>query len=295
MIDVEFHGTGITTSLPENWSEMSARQIRRVFRLNDHCSRKGRGPAQFRILMLYQLLGIRPSWKTSLLLKGEEGQQLAENVTILCDKCLANFFRKDESGVPHLVFDDIRNSLPVIRRGATRRPLVGPADLLQDLSFGEFRHASDALNSFFQSANLTDLDECVAILYRIRSRKANRAGRKVVGMDPARDIARVIRIPSWKKNLVLMWFSACLQFLQTQTLRIDGEDVPLQQLFAGEGNGPSQYASTWSDLLLQIAKDGALGPADRVDEEPLFSILKIMWCNYKEAKRYEKIAKTHKA
>ena len=295
MIDVEFYGTGIVASLPERWSEMPARQIRRVFRLNDACSRKGRTPQAFRILMLYQLLGIRPSWKTALLLKGDDGQLLAENVAVLCDRCLQNFFRVDERDTPHLVFDDIRNSLPVIRRGFFRRPLAGPADLLQDLSFGEFRHASDALTAFFQSTNLTDLDECIAILYRVRSRKANRAGRKVADIHPAKDVARVTRIPSWEKNLVLMWFSACLQFLQTQTLRIDGEDVPLRELFSGESSGPSQYASTWSDLLLQIAKDGTLGNADRVDEGSLFSILKIMWCNYKEAKRYEKIAKTHKA
>ena len=55
--------------------------------------------------------------------------------------------------------------------------------------------------------------------------------------------------------------------------------------------GPS---ATWNDLLFHIAREQTLGNIDRVEEEPLFSVLAIMWSNYKEAKRYEETAKARK-
>ena len=48
------------------------------------------------------------------------------------------------------------------------------------------------------------------------------------------------------------------------------------------------------DLLFQIAKEQMIGNIDRVEEEPLFSVLAIMWSNYKEAKRYEEATKARK-
>ncbi len=70
--------------------------------------------------------------------------------------------------------------------------------------------------------------------------------------------------------------------------------MDLSLLFApdgGTGRGPSM---TWNDLLIQLAKDHTIGNIDRVDEEPLFSVLSILWSNHKEAKRYEATAKAQK-
>lgn len=295
MIEIEIYENGAKASIPERWSEMSPEQIRRVFRLNDRCIRKGRPAGEFRIRFLYALLGLKLGRRTARIFLSRDRDTLAENVARLCEACLGKFFLEDAEGVLRLSFDDIRNPQPVIRRGIFRRPLIGPSDLLQDLTFGEFRHASNAVSAFFRDGNLQDLNECIGFLYRPAAHHRNRAGRAVAPILPEKDVARIAKLPDWRKNLAMMWLSACLHTLQTGTIVVDGDRIDLSQLFSSEGEAGSSGAdsSGWSDLLLQIAKDGVIGNIDRVDEEPLFSILRIMWSNYKEAKRYEKVTKSH--
>lgn len=167
----------------------------------------------------------------------------------------------------------------------------GPADLLQDLSFGEFRHAASALNAFFASKDVADLDECIAHLYRKRSRRPNRCGRFVKAVDNTtfdRDVKRVSKLKGWQKNLIMMWFAACLNYLQNESVVIDGELVNMALMFAPDGEKKkSDLTFTWNDLLVQIARDNTIGNIARVDDEPLFSIFSLMWTNYKENKRYE--------
>ena len=154
------------------------------------------------------------------------------------------------------------------------------------------------MQAFLKGKDVSDLDDCVAILYRRRSGKENRAGRRVLPLDsPAfrRDRKTAARLPDWQKNMILVWFCSCVHYLQNGKLTLNGEDVDLALLFKSDGK-PSGPAFTWNDMLVQMAKDQILGPMDRVDEEPLFSVLQIMWSNYKESVRHEKIrnaAKSH--
>ena len=72
------------------------------------------------------------------------------------------------------------------------------------------------------------------------------------------------------------------------------EEIDLSRLFAGDDKH-SGVSFGWNDLLVEVAKENTLGNIDRVDEEPLFSVLSIMWHNYKERKRNEQIIKASKA
>ena len=215
-----------------------------------------------------------------------------ENVYRMCETFLGFLFSEESAA---LTFDSVANPMPVVRLGLVR--LYGPGELLQDLTFGEFRHASAAINRFFRSREPEDLDECIAFLYRRRCRKANRAGRMVPDVDQRNargHIHRASRLKGWQKNLVMMWFAACLKYLQSGVLEINGEEVDLSKLFAGDEKS-SGISFGWNDLLVEVAKENTLGNIDRVDEEPLFSVLSIMWHNYKERKRNEQIIKASKA
>ena len=260
---------------------MTAEQIRTVFRLNDASIRRGWSSLELKIRILFSFLDVRFSWMSVF---RPVPERMAENVILLCEQCLGFLFDGAQ-----LRFDSVANPQPFIGR------LIGPADMLTDLTFGEFRHASTALNAFFQSRSVDDLDRCIAFLYRPRYRKPNRAGRRVAGYDGdrfANALRKVSAMPSWRKNLVLAWFSSCLNYLQTGSITIDGEEIQLSLLFPQDQDG-KQLPCTWNDLLLQVAKEGLIGNTERVDEEPLMRILQIMWSNYKDAKRYEKIAKAH--
>lgn len=293
MNTIEVFETGKVVQVPGSWSEMTPKQVREVFRIFEWCLKHGKSPLDFNVRVLWMLLGVRRTvkgWFTDIFNGSSSVRD--ENVYRMCEKFLGFLFSEESAA---LTFDSVANPMPVVRSGLVR--LYGPGELLQDLTFGEFRHASAAINRFFRSHEPEDLDECIAFLYRRRCRKANRAGRMVPDVDQRNargHIHRASRLKGWQKNLVMMWFAACLKYLQSGVLEINGEEVDLSKLFAGDDK-PSGVSFGWNDLLVEVAKENTLGNIDRVDEEPLFSVLSIMWHNYKERKRNEQIIKASKA
>ena len=293
MNTIEVFETGKVVQVPGSWREMTPDQVRGVFRIFERCLRRGESPLDFNVRVLWMLLGVRRTvkgWFTDIFNGSSSVRD--ENVYRMCEKFLGFLFSEESAA---LTFDSVANPMPVVRSGLVR--LYGPGELLQDLTFGEFRHASAAINRFFRSHEPEDLDECIAFLYRRRCRKANRAGRMVPDVDQRNargHIHRASRLKGWQKNLVMMWFAACLKYLQSGVLEINGEEVDLWKLFAGDEKS-SGISFGWNDLLVEMAKENTLGNIDRVDEEPLFSVLSIMWHNYKERKRNEQIIKASKA
>lgn len=293
MNTIEVFETGKVVQVPGSWSEMTPKQVREVFRIFERCLRRGESPLDFNVRVLWMLLGVRRTvkgWFTDIFNGSSSVRD--ENVYRMCETFLGFLFSEESAA---LTFDSVANPMPVVRSGLVR--LYGPGELLQDLTFGEFRHASAAINRFFRSHEPEDLDECIAFLYRRRCRKANRAGRMVPDVDQRNargHIHRASRLKGWQKNLVMMWFAACLKYLQSGVLEINGEEVDLSKLFAGDEKS-SGISFGWNDLLVEVAKENTLGNIDRVDEEPLFSVLSIMWHNYKERKRNEQIIKASKA
>ena len=289
----EVFETGKVVQVPGSWREMTPEQVRGVFRIFERCLRRGESPLDFNVRVLWMLLGVRRTvkgWFTDIFNGSSSVRD--ENVYRMCETFLGFLFSEESAA---LTFDSVANPMPVVRSGLVR--LYGPGELLQDLTFGEFRHASAAINRFFRSHEPEDLDECIAFLYRRRCRKANRAGRMVPDVDQRNargHIHRASRLKGWQKNLVMMWFAACLKYLQSGVLEINGEEVDLSKLFAGDEKS-SGISFGWNDLLVEVAKENTLGNIDRVDEEPLFSVLSIMWHNYKERKRNEQIIKASKA
>ena len=293
MNTIEVFETGKVVQVPGSWSEMTPEQVRGVFRIFERCLRRGESPLDFNVRVLWMLLRVRRTvkgWFTDIFNGSSSVRD--ENVYRMCETFLGFLFSEESAA---LTFDSVANPMPVVRSGLVR--LYGPGELLQDLTFGEFRHASAAINRFFRSHEPEDLDECIAFLYRRRCRKANRAGRMVPDVDQRNargHIHRASRLKGWQKNLVMMWFAACLKYLQSGVLEINGEEVDLSKLFAGDEKS-SGISFGWNDLLVEVAKENTLGNIDRVDEEPLFSVLSIMWHNYKERKRNEQIIKASKA
>lgn len=295
MTTIECYETGRAVSIPSGWDEMPARLTRKVFRLFDRCVTLGESPLDFSIRALRLLMGVKPSTGDLAYLRATEGRHtaLAENTFTLCDKCLGFLFEDGDKA--RLGFDSVRNPLPSVRVGLHR--LKGPADLLSDLSFGEFRQASAAMEAFFRSSGVDDLDECLACLYRRPAMRENKAGRKVrplANSSFARDKALAGRMRPWQKSLVMSWFAACLRHLQEGVVTVDGEDIDMRKLFAPDGDAGGDIRFGWTDLLVEIAKQGPLGTMEEADGQPLYSVISIMWHNYKDNKRHERLAKANK-
>lgn len=292
MIKIDFRNekNQITRSvnMPESWDEMSAAQVRIIFEKYEDLAGGKITRRQFEILAVYTLVGITrgPSALAA------RNAAIIENVTGLIK--YVNFLFIDanpEIPVPQLSFKSIQNPLPSIT--VKGRKLYGPATLCQDLTFGEFRNAAMALNGFFNTEDIVSLDECIANLYRPRAAKANKAGRRVkpVKIETFEDdVAAVSTIKPWQKNLVMLWFASCINYLQSGTISLGGEEVDLKMLFS-DSDEPGTQPATWNDLLLQVSREGTIGNIEAVDEAPLMMILLHMWSNYKENKRNERIIK----
>ena len=74
---------------------------------------------------------------------------------------------------------------------------------------------------------------------------------------------------------------------------INGEEIDMASLFSGGSSGGPSFG--WNDLAVQIARESIIGNVSDVDEEPLFSIISIMWTNHKENKQYESLHKAAKS
>lgn len=286
---IEIFETGHYAESPSSWDEMTSEQVQYVFRTFDYCVRHDRSPLEFNVRVLYHFLGIKPKAKN--MVRNAKTGKMAENIYMLCDNIFAFMF-KDSDKIANLSFDSVKNPLPVVRMGGRR--YYGPDDLLADMTFGDFRRASTALNTFFASQEESDLDECIAYLYRQHVNVSDRAGRMIRKVDNiliGKYIRRVSGFKSWQKNLIMLWFATCINYLQTGVVMIDGEAVNMSNLFAADREEASELGYNWNDMLVEIAKEQTVGTIDRVDEEPLFSIFGLMWHNYKERKCYEKIDK----
>ena len=299
MTTIEISQTGGFCAIPSSWDELSPKQVQHIVKLYDKTLRGGKSLLEFNVRVLYYLMGMKydsRSIRWERLASKEAIDERNSNIYLLCDKCLAFLLKEVGEKDVILSYDSIINSLPSVRANIFCRRLYGPADGLQDLSFGEFRHAATALNTYFKTQNEDDLNECIAHLYRVRSKHPNRAGRYIEEVNNGNigvACRRVARLAHWQKVLIMLWFASCINFLQNGTVSLDGEEIDMSKLFTGGTSEDNVLSCGWQDLAIEIAKEGTVGNMDNVDAEPLYSIIGIMWHNHKENKRNEKASKSH--
>ncbi len=291
--DEKVNKVRFSVSIPESWDEMTADQVQFIFYQYERAIRGEITPIQLQVLAVYKIVGLVRAHPTR---RASRCETIIENINTLRSKLDFIFADAADGELPRLTFRSIKNPIPQI--SVKRRILKGPASLCQDLTFGEFRNAALALNTFFRTEAPTDLDECIAHLYRPVSSKANKAGRKVKPVEPEtfdEEVKVIANAPSWQKNLIMLWFASCIGYLQSETIILGGEEVDMKLLFAGTGEDQDGPAATWNDLLVQISKEGTIGNIEEVDAAPLMVVLLNMWSNYKENKRNErKIRKAKK-
>lgn len=293
MHTIEIPQKGFVAKIPASWAVLSAKDLRFVVKTYYGCLQQGLSPLDFNVRVLYYFLGIKHNarsvrWERTHAQSDVDDRN--SNIYELCDKCLSWMFAGDRAS---LSYDSIISPLPKVRVGVFTS-LVGPSDLCLDLTFGEYRAASNALHQFLSSGDDDDLHTLLLCLYRRPARKMNLAGRKVRPLDAsvgARERKAVAKMRPWQKQLILLFFSACVNYLQSSTIIVDGEELDMSLLYDGSGESKTPFGL--NDLLSQLAKEGSMGTMDEVDAQPLPSVLREMWHNYKENKRYEEQRKQH--
>lgn len=273
---IEIPEIGFVTSVPDSYREMTSVQVRFVMRCLWDVQRGKISMTEFRVRVLYKLVGIRRNigsivWER---LHPDAVLDRASKVVLLADRLLGFLFTEKEDGQLMPTFDTFVNHLPTIRCG--RHRLVGPDAGLLDLSFAELRASNAELLLYTKTKDETHIDNLIATLYRRRG-PMQPSGRKVEPFDPAKTerYARIIRrIPGWQKQLILLWYSACVDNLHTGEFTVDGRTVCFSSLFSTGGGGESLG---WLDILFDLAEKRTFGDIDKTNATGIIEVLTLLY------------------
>ena len=174
----------------------------------------------------------------------------------------------DEEGCIALRFNTTKNLFPKWKK------LIGPASHGADLTFGEFRAATAAMNLYTQDHMPSDLLALVAILYRKPGEHGKRlpfdTDRLPEYMQAAKDM------PAFLQWGVYAWFAYFCEYLLTGAFVIDGNEVTFAPVFGRrDANAPQASGQDLglNSILYTVAESGVFGTADDTDRTPLLRVL----------------------
>lgn len=99
------------------------------------------------------------------------------------------------------------------------------------------------------------------------------------------------------RTAILLWFTYCINYIQTEDLIISGRTINLKTLFPKPKDSPLKKGemvedrrgkgsgSGWTSLLYAIAKEGIFGNAEATDKTGLFDVLLYMYDQHMENKK----------
>lgn len=174
----------------------------------------------------------------------------------------------DEEGCISLRFDTTKNLLPKWKH------LRGPQSHGADLTFGEFRAATAAMNLYTQDHMDSDLLALVATLYR---RPYGYGKRTPFVQDELPKLMQDAKeMPGWMQWGVYAWFAYFCEYLIEGTFVIDGNEVSFAPVF-GRREKDAKAASSQdlglNSILYTVAESGVFGTADDTDRTPLLRVL----------------------
>lgn len=169
-----------------------------------------------------------------------------------------------------LTYDSTVNLLPKVG------PLLGPASHGADLTFGEFRAATAAMNLYDRSHEDNDLLALCAVLYRPACKEKGVFRRVPFDADrlPAL-MARAAMIQPYLRWGIYAWFAYFCQYLYTGTFLIDGQEVCFASVFdrTKRPEGKPAEGLGLNSILYSVASSGVFGTAADTDDTQLLRVM----------------------
>lgn len=306
MHTIEVPDRQLKISIPEHWDEATEQQACKVFEIAINHLAGLISKNEYLTQVLFFLTGMKRSISTKIWERlAPEELVLEKNAKIYqMGESLCMWPLTDEEN-PKMKYETVKNNLPVIKIG--RKKIYGPADLLSDLTFGEFRAAISEMNAHFKLAKDPDtadqsdeaLNRFIACLYRpakrVRNQENSDQGNSDQGNKTRETFNRASlstkyasKLAIWQKTMILLWFSYCVKYLQSEDIEIDGNIISFSCLFP-ESSHDTQSLTTeevtsngigWAALLFGISQDGVFGDIEKTDKTGLFDILLYLYNNY---------------
>jgi len=290
MNTLELPDGSLKMEIPSHWDEMTDTQRKYCLTQVIYAGTGLIDVDTCRVNCFYHLADIKRDWKSicnERLLSEEMRLEKHSRIILMAEELTAFLFKLNDKGQLDINYDTVYNHFPVLR-SAGGTLLYGPAHLLADITFGEFRAAVEEMNDYFQHRDEAALCRFVACLYRpqranyaaIRQREDfdgqqkepfNR-GRIEINAAYAEKLAPVYRV------IVLTWFCYLMHYIQSEDLELGGRTVNFSRLFPKSSADDSSRKSGggWTAILHSIAKEGPFGKIQDTDQAGLFDILLFM-------------------
>jgi len=296
---LELAEKNVLVNVPSDLDEMTPQQYRYVMQQVVFLNAGRIDEDAFRLRVFYKLANIQRDWRTILWERFSSKTAVEEknaNAYILSKIYTGFLFKPSEKNEKQLEinYDSVVNYLPVLKAGASYH---GPADLLQDLTFGEFSAAIEYMNQYFLDKEIATLNMMIACLYRpAGGNPDNNGGRIREPFNKYRIIALakpLNKIQPWQRTAILLWFTWCIKCLQVEDLIINGRKINLSPLFPGAGkkektgNKPGSGLG-WTSVLFNLSKENVFGDIEKVERTDFFDVLLFMYDNHLQNQRNKK-------
>lgn len=272
---IDIPEVGYTALIPDSYAEMTRSQVLFIMQQLHALQREAITPAEFRVRCLYRLLNVKRTVRCMLRdrIFPADAELRAQTVVLLAEQLLGFLFT-DQDGRLVPAFDCITNHLPVLRIGRVK--LVGPDDGLLDLSFGELIAADADLMRYTATRDQRHVDDLIARLYRPRG-PLQPSGRRVEAFDTERTprYARLVRrLPAWQKQLILLWYAACVNNLQHGTFFVSGREISFAPLFGGDETDGNSLG--WLSVQFDLAEKRIFGGMDATAQTNVIDVLTLL-------------------
>lgn len=296
MHTIEIPEKGIFRSFPSKVEELSTDEY--VFFI-EHLLKFESGDytfSEFKLLLLYKLLGIKYSIKYSLL-KDKDRMLVNENLYRISEQ-LDSFFKKESrEGQEYITFDInvTKNLIPVIKGRFWQRRLYGPSEALTDISFIEYKDAHTAFAEYTKSQKDEYLNKLIAALYRpgkvfLFIRKLfpgfNGKSRQIYNPNRPGKLERIGKLPFSLRYGVYVFFAGCENFLRTGKITADDTEISLEVLYKkisgideDESGAPGLGLT---GILFKLAESGVFGNIKETANQNLYDVLVRLYQNRME-------------
>lgn len=308
MHQIHIHDKGKTVYLPASWEDCTPSQLNYILPLSFLVVSGHMDVHEFTVRVFSRFTGLKQGPNSYFMrkLRPLQAQNVSAMISQLSEQLCSWPFQEltspDSDEVQlELALNTPVNLLPVIEVGGSK--LFGPADLISDLTFSEFRvavremeqHISFSKDPDLQTDAMVALDRFISVLYRMADPQTGKK-KKFTPDSVSEHQSIVSKIPLWKKNTILLWFSYCINYIQSEDVVIDGHTINLSVLFPkSTGSAATEKKGIgWAGLLFDVSKEGPFGHVDKTDKVGLFDILLYLYKNHQDNVKLQKRLKSKK-
>jgi len=284
MTKLEIPAINFEKEIPCSFDEMSSEEFIRFAHLYLELQNGAVTLNHLKTEMVFQFLGLKYSkWRFELMME-EDKAKIYENIFLISEKLDFMFVHEPtEDGKINLKvnFPFTKNLIPKYQG------FIGPDDLMDDVTFLEYKNAHVAAMEFLKSNDETDLNWFVATLYR---RPVLRWWKKPT-YDEFKTKKIAEKVSCWPfsvKYAMLLNFMAWEEYIRTGAFVIDGNEISFSILFKRSEDDGDDAGTGLTGLLFTIAETGVFGNVKATSEQNLYDILFRLYQVQREKMEMEK-------